>query len=155
MEKPTDQPERERIAQLGASCVCSNLLRAARATTNYYDSLLAQISDLRISQIIVLVILYLTGPQTINELAEKLDLDRTTLGRNLKPLAQQGLLTVAPGSDQRTRIVTLAAEGEQMLLRVLPFWEQAQAQMVAIIGQEQVPALLAQLSNVAARIRDA
>ncbi len=155
MEKQTDQPERERIAQLGASCVCSNLRRAVRSVTNYYDSLLAQVSDLRISQVIVLVILYLTGPQTINELAEKLGLDRTTLGRNLKPLAEQNLLTVAPGSDHRTRIVTLTAEGEQMLLRVLPLWEQAQARMVSIVGQEQVPGFLAQLNNVAARIRNA
>ena len=39
-----------------------------------------------------------------NEMAEKLELDRTTLTRNLKPLAHQGLLTIAPGSDQRTRV---------------------------------------------------
>jgi DNA-binding MarR family transcriptional regulator len=155
MEKHTDRPERERIALLGMNCVSSTLRRAARAATNYCDSLLAQVSDLRISQVIVLVILYLAGPQTINDLADKLQLDRTTLGRNLRPLAEQSLLTVAPGSDHRTRIVTLTPEGEQMLLRVLPLWEQAQARMVSIVGQEQVPDFLAQLNIVAASIRNA
>jgi len=148
MEQRTDQHERERIAQLGAVCMCSNLRRAARAASNYCDHLLAQVCDLRLSQVIVLVILYLTGPQTINELAEKLALDRTTLGRNLRPLAQQNLLTMEPGKDQRTRMVTLTTQGEEALLRVLPQWEQAQAHMVAAIGQEQVAPFLAQLASV-------
>lgn len=155
MEKHSVQQERERIAQLAAMCVCSNLRRASRAVTNYYDSCVGQVSDLRVSQLIVLVVLYLAGPQTIHELAEMMALDRTTVGRNLRPLAQQGLLTLMSGSDQRTRVVTLTAQGEQTILDVLPQWEQAQAHMVAGMGQEQVAALLAQLTTVAAQVRDA
>ena len=155
MEKHPDQRERERIAQLATMCVCSNLRRASRAVTNYYDSLLGQVTDLRVSQVIVLVVLYLAGPQTINELAELLALDRTTVGRNLRPLVQQGLLTLTPGSDQRTRVVTLTSQGEKTLLGVVPQWEQAQAHMVAGMGQEQVAALLAQLSTATAHAHDA
>jgi DNA-binding MarR family transcriptional regulator len=154
MEKHLDHQERERIAGLAATCVCSNLRRASRAVTNYYDSIIGQVSDLRVSQAVVLVVLYLAGPQTINELAEKLALDRTTVGRNLRPLAQQDLLTLTLGSDQRTRVVTLTTQGEETLLRALPQWEQAQAHMVTGIGQEQVTAFLTQLSNVAARTHD-
>ena len=154
MEEHLDQQERERIEQLAALCVCSNLRRASRAVTNYYDSLLGQVSDLRISQVIVLVVLYLAGPQTIHELAEMMALDRTTVGRNLRPLAQQGLLTLTSGNDQRTRVVTLTAQGEQALLDAVPQWEQAQAHMVAGMGQEQVAALLAQLSTVAAQVNN-
>ena len=152
MEKHSDQQERERIAQLAAMCVCSNLRRASRAVTNYYDSFIGQVSDIRVSQVIVLVVLYLAGPQTIHELAEMMALDRTTVGRNLRPLAQQGLLTLTSGNDQRTRVVTLTAQGEQALLDAVPQWEQAQAHMVAGMGQEQVAALLAQLSTVAAQV---
>jgi DNA-binding MarR family transcriptional regulator len=155
MEKQFEQQERERIAQLATMCVCSNLRRASRAVTNYYDSLLGQVTELRISQVIVLVVLYLAGPQTINELAEIMALDRTTVGRNLKPLAQQRLLSLTSGSDQRTRVVTLTAQGEETLLRVLPQWEQAQAHMVSGMGQEQVDKLLAQLSTAAAHAHDA
>jgi DNA-binding MarR family transcriptional regulator len=154
MEKQLDQQERERIERLATTCVCSNLRRASRAVTNYYDSLLGQVSELRISQVIVLVVLYLAGPQTINELAEIMALDRTTVGRNLKPLAQQGLLSLTSGSDQRTRVVTLTAQGEETLLRVLPQWEQAQARMISGMGQGQVDALLAQLSTAAANAHD-
>jgi DNA-binding MarR family transcriptional regulator len=150
MEKQEDIQVRERLTLLGASCVCNNLRRTTRAITNYYDSLLEPFG-LRVSQVTVLAVLYLSGPQTINELAEKLALDRTTMGRNLRPIAQQGLLTMAPGSDQRTRMVALTAQGEEILLRLLPQWEQLQAHMVAGMQQEQFAAFLAQLSDLTAR----
>ena len=102
------------------------------------------------SQATVLVVLYLAGVQTINEMAEKLELDRTTLTRNLKPLAHQGLLTIAPGSDQRTRVVTLTRKGEAALLKVLPLWEQTQSYMVEGIGEVNASLLLKQLSETAA-----
>lgn len=154
MTQPSNQ-ERERIARLAATCVCNNLRRAARAVTNYYDSLLWKASGLRVSQCTILVVLYLAGPQTINALAEQLALDRTTLTRNLKPLAQDGLLTIAAGSDQRTRVVTLTPLGEEALRRALPLWEEAQTYMVAGMGHARVATLLAQLSAAVALAHDA
>ncbi|MFL5800441.1 MAG: MarR family winged helix-turn-helix transcriptional regulator [Roseiflexaceae bacterium] len=148
MESPTNNDERDRIAQLAATCAWQNLRRAARAVTSHYDALLKQDVNLRITQVTMLVVLYLAGPQTINDMAEHLGLDRTTLTRNLKPIAHQGLLTIAPGADQRTRIVTLTAEGEQRLLQVLPLWEEAQAYMVEGIGREHFAGWIAQLSAV-------
>ena len=102
------------------------------------------------SQATILVVLYRDGEQTINEMAEKLELDRTTLARNLKPLAHRGLLTIAPGNDQRTRVVALTPEGEAALLRVLPLWEQTQSYMVEGIGEANASLLLKQLSEAAA-----
>src|SRR5215472_13782958 len=155
MEKLMDQEKGEQIERLATMCVCNNLRRTSRAVTNYYDSLLGQVSDVRMSQVIVLVVLYLAGPQTIHELAERMALDRTTIGRNLRPLAQMGLLTLTPGSDQRTRVVTLTAQGQETLLCVVPQWKRAQKHMVRGIGQEQVAAFLDQLAIVAAQAHDA
>jgi DNA-binding MarR family transcriptional regulator len=157
MESCTHNPEHARIAQLAASCACQNLRRVTRAVTSYYDALLMEQTDvrIRITQVTMLVVLYLAGPQTINDMAEKLDLDRTTLTRNLKPLAQKHLLTITPGADQRTRVVTLTAEGEQKLLEILPLWERAQAHMVDGMGQERFDGWLAQLSEVAALAQQA
>ena len=149
MREQISSTEYERIARLSSACICNNLRRAARLVTNYYDKLLEP-SGLRVSQATVLVILYRDGVQTINEMAEKLELDRTTLTRNLKPLARQRLLTIAPGSDQRTRVVALTPEGEAALLKVLPLWEQAQSHMVEGIGEANASLLLAQLSEATA-----
>jgi DNA-binding MarR family transcriptional regulator len=70
--------------------------------------------------------------------------------RNLKPLAQKGLLTIASGSDQRTRVVSLTSKGKAALLKVLPLWEQTQAYMVEGIGEANASLLLTQLSEAAA-----
>jgi len=148
MTEQTSTTEYERIARLSSTCICNNLRRAARLVTNYYDKLLEP-AGLRVSQATVLVVLYLAGEQTINQLAEQLELDRTTLTRNLKPLAQQGLLTITPGSDQRTRVVTLSPKGEAALLKVLPLWEQTQSYMVEGIGEANASLLLKQLSQAA------
>jgi DNA-binding MarR family transcriptional regulator len=156
MNELNDNHARERLARLAETCGCNNLRRAARAVTNYYDELLRQADlqqadlHLRATQCPLLVLLYLAGPQTINEMAENLALDRTTLTRNLRPLEQAGFLSIAPGSDLRTRVVTLTEQGEAALLRVLPLWEQAQAHMVEGMGQARFAALLAQLSDAAA-----
>lgn len=149
MEERTSSREYERIAQLGSTCICNNLRRAARLVTNYYDKLLEP-SGLRISQATILVVLYLGGAQTINETAKKLELDRTTLTRNLGPLAHQGLLTIEQGTDQRTRVVTLTPQGETALLKLLPLWEETQSYMVEGIGKANASLLLVQLSEVAA-----
>jgi DNA-binding MarR family transcriptional regulator len=154
MEKHSNEQERDRIAQLAAMCVCSNLRRASRAVTNYYDNVLAQVSDLRVSQAIVLVVLYLAGPQTIHELGEMLALDRTTIGRNLKPLAQQHLVTLTSGKDKRTRMVALTAQGVEALVSVVPQWEQAQAHMVLGLGQDHLATFFAQLAAVTARTHE-
>jgi DNA-binding MarR family transcriptional regulator len=148
MKEQTSSAQRERIARLSSACICNNLRRAARLVTNYYDKLLEP-TGLRVSQITILVVLYRFGVQTINEMAGKLELDRTTLTRNLKPLAHQGLLTIAPGSDQRTRVVTLTPKGEAVLLKVLPLWEQTQSYMVEGIGEANASLLLTQLSKTA------
>ncbi len=149
VSEQTSSSEYERIARLGSACICNNLRRAARLVTNYYDKLLEPVG-LRMSQATSLVVLYLSGAQTINEMAEKLELDRTTLTRNLRPLAHQGLLTIAPGSDQRTRVVALTPEGTAALLKLLPLWEQTQAYMVEGIGEANASLLLTQLSETAA-----
>ncbi len=147
--------EHDRLAHLARTCACINLRRASRAITNYYDSLFLRACGLRATQITPLVVLYLAGPQTINEVAERLGLDRTTLTRNLKLLEKAGLLKTEPGNDQRTRMVTLTNHGKNVLLKALPVWEEAQAHVVQGMGGERFGALLSQLSDIAKLTREA
>ncbi len=135
---------------MAQTCAGINLRRASRAITQYYDRLLLESSNLRATQIPLLVVLYLAGPQTINEIAERLDLDRTTLTRNLKPLERLDLLKIEPGADQRTRKVALTKTGVNRLLKALPVWEAAQAQVVGGLGEDGFRALLSQLSKITA-----
>jgi DNA-binding MarR family transcriptional regulator len=147
--------DRDRIAQLASTCAGINLRRAARAITNHYDQIFSEACGLRVTQIPTLVKLYLAGPQTIHELAERLELDRTTLSRNLRILEEAGLVCIEPGEDQRTRLVSLTQSGMTMLLKVLPVWEDTQRQIVAKLGEERFRTLLTQLSEVAEHLQEA
>jgi DNA-binding MarR family transcriptional regulator len=124
----------ERLAQLSHTCVNLNLRKASRAVSNYYDDVFLAACGLRATQIPPLVVLYLSGPRSINDIAEILALDRTTLTRNLRPLEKARLLEIAPGKDQRTRVVKITEPGKQVLANVLPVWEEAQAHMVNGLG---------------------
>lgn len=141
--------ERHRLARLAKTCAGINLRRASRAITNHYDRLFLEAVGLRATQIPPLVVLYLAGPQTIQDIAGRLDLDRTTLSRNLKLLEEAGLLTINPGKDQRTRLAALTEKGAEVLVKALPVWEEAQSQVVSGLGEARFSALLDQLSEVA------
>lgn len=149
-----DISEPDRIARLAHTCANLNLRRTTRAVSNYYDGVFLAACGLRATQIPPLMVLYLAGPRTINAIAARLELDRTTLTRNLKPLEEAGLLEIAPGDDLRTRMVTLTEHGKEVLLGVLPVWEEAQSHMIQGLGQERFDDLLSQLAEVTELARE-
>src|SRR3984893_4403092 len=84
-------------------CNCLALRQAARHVTQFYDQFLVS-AGLRTTQFSILAKLQRLGSMTISALAADLVMDRTTLGRNLQPLAREGLVGVAKGrTDRRSR----------------------------------------------------
>ena len=150
----SNSAEHKRITRLAQECANINLRRATRAISNYYDDLFLAGCGLRATQITQLVVPYLAGPQTINEIADRLGLDRTTLTRNLKLLEEAGLLKIQPGDDQRTRMVTITQQGKNVLRKALPVWEKAQAHVEQGMGKKEFHSLLTQLSEIAELTRE-
>ena len=100
--------------------------QAARYVTQLYDRHLAA-SGLRTSQYGILAKLKRHGPMAINELAAELVIDRTTLGRNIRPLERDGLITITPGqSDRRVKELCLTPSGEDRLNETRGAWAAAQ-----------------------------
>ena len=144
MNEHLHQPNAAQLAEIEATCACSNVRKAARAVTQLFDELL-QLTGLRSTQFTLLVAVALIGGAPVMQLSRALVMDRTTLARNLKPLESLGLLTVEAGTDRRRHLVRLTEGGRQALARALPYWEQAQHQVVTRLGQEQWHALRASL----------
>jgi DNA-binding MarR family transcriptional regulator len=136
-----------RLREVARTCACANLRKAARAVTQLFDEALAP-SGLRVTQFTLLVTSCLIGESTINELATKMAMDRTTLSRNLKPLVRIGLLEMHPGEDGRTRLVRITPAGERSLEEAYPLWQQAQQQTVYVLGEEGLVALLGDVAQV-------
>jgi DNA-binding MarR family transcriptional regulator len=149
MEEETSQFDMAALRTFADACACTHVRKAARVITQIYDTFL-QPSGLRMTQYTVLVVIALSEPETVMHLAEQLVMDRSALARALKPLEQQGLVIVEPGSDRRTRLVRLTERGRQMLIETHPYWVQAQEQVIAQFGEQHLQSLLAELKNVEA-----
>jgi len=103
-------------------CNCSSLRSATRALSLAYDEVLRP-SGLRLTQFSILARIAAVGPHPLNDLAEMLAMDRTTLGRNLKPLERDDLVCLEVGMDRRQRVINLTAAGRRALMRAKPLWE--------------------------------
>jgi len=109
--------------------------------TQLYDRHLAA-SGLRISQYGILARLKRRGPMTINELAAELVVDRTTLGRNIRPLERDGLITITPGrTDRRIKELRLTATGDQRFNETRQAWVEAQRSFETGFGSERAAEL--------------
>lgn len=123
-------------------CVNFNLRKAMRAVSQHYDKILAP-TKLRCTQFTILTILSRMNELSITELAEHLVMDRTTLTRNLKPLEKEGYLTIMPGiTDKRSRRIVLTHSGKAVQKMAMPYWLQAQSEMVAFMGEENTGQLI-------------
>ena len=133
-------------------CACATVRRTDRVLTQFYDEILAP-SGLYITQFTLLATLSQAAPVTINRLAEIMDMDRTTLSRNLEVLVKQHMVHIEEGEDRRMRQVHLTQEGEQALRRALPLWQEAQARIEHALGRERFDGLLTDLSAARAAAR--
>jgi DNA-binding MarR family transcriptional regulator len=134
-------------------CLCTSLRQAALAATQIYDEALEP-SGLKITMFRLLRRISEAGQPTISELARIVDLDRSTLGRNLKVLERSGHVQLAGGEDERSKIVSLTARGRSKFEKALPLWAKAQRTMQARLGDEKaaVYGILSKLDRKAAHI---
>ena len=103
-------------------CNCLAVRQAARHITQFYDRYLAA-AGLRATQYGVLSRLKRQGPMSIKALAAALVTDRTTLGRNIRPLERDGLIAIEPDpSDGRSKILHLTKAGEARFQRAERLW---------------------------------
>ena len=137
-------------------CTCLALRRATRRVTQIYDAHMKPLG-LRITQFAVLGQLAgAGGPDTapaqlsITALARRLGLDRSTLGRNLRPLLKAGLVAMEGGEDRRAHTLALTDAGRALLDKAIPLWRDAQRHVSEKLGREKTRALRAVLDETTA-----
>jgi DNA-binding MarR family transcriptional regulator len=131
---------------------CNNLAlrQAARHVGQIYDGYLSA-TGLRGSQYSVLSRLDRLGPMSINELAKVMVMDRTTLGRAIRPLERDKLLEIGEGEDGRTRRLRLTRMGAARLKVAKAQWRKAQAAFEQAFGSDEAATLRETLRRVVAK----
>jgi DNA-binding MarR family transcriptional regulator len=143
-------PHTEERAMINDTCLCTALRQAAHAMTAIYDEALSP-SGLKITMFRVVRRLSEAGEPTITELAAIVDLDRSSLGRNLKILERDGFVALGGGEDERSKVVRLTRKGKAALARAKPLWLGVQRRMKAKLLTE-TDALLRTTSVVKAEL---
>lgn len=108
--------------------------------SRHYDAHMAA-SGLKTTQYSLLSNVLARGPLRPTDLAQALNLDASTLTRNLKPLVQAGWLSQDEGADARSRLISITQAGREKRAEAQRFWRTAQNEMNALLGLDRVHAL--------------
>lgn len=115
------------------TCVCLGVRRTARLVTRRYEDALRPVG-LTAGQFSVLAALA-GGPVPLGRLADALGMDRTTVNRSVRPLAERGLLeSVRFPRDRRVRALGITAAGTAVLTAAMPLWRTEQAESARRLG---------------------
>ena len=129
-------------------CSCFTVRKAARRVSRLYEDIL-QPTGLRITQFLILAVLAKVSGASVNELAERLDLERTAMGKTLGPLEWDGLVRIEPSPvDGRSRVVKLTSKGKRIFQDAFPLWKQAQQQLAELNGARWIGALRSSWSKI-------
>jgi len=121
---------------------CTNLRlhRLMRRLDQLYDAELARVG-LKTTQYSLLSHVVRLAPVRPGVLARAMDLQPSTLTRNLQPLVAAGWVAVDPGSDARSREVIATPAGIEKRKQAQRYWKVAQTSVNALLGAAQVHVL--------------
>lgn len=138
MPPPKTAPDHQGTPVRARGCTCARLRSLSRRVTAVYNRALAP-CGMRVTQYSLLSTLRRGGPVAISRLAESMDMDRTTLTRNLQPLLAAGWLRMQDDPDDgRVRRVVLTPEGESHLTQARAYWRRAQDEVAGIIDAQDL-----------------
>lgn len=133
-------------------CVCFNTRKTARLLAQMYDRALEP-SGLKNTQFTALAIANRSGPISITELSRTMDVERTTLTRNLQLLQRDGLVKLGAGADARSKTVIVTGKGRNRIREAQPLWEAAQEEVLRVFGRKRWKSLRGELDAVRRTLR--
>jgi DNA-binding MarR family transcriptional regulator len=146
---PTSTPAPPDLRPQG--CTNMKLRQLLRRVAQHYDAEVGK-TGLKTTQYSLLSHVFKLGPLRPGDLARAMKLDASTLTRNLKPLVSAGWLTLEPGSDARSRLVSITDSGREKRSEAQRRWRVAQEGINQMLGHERVLALHALIDESLERL---
>lgn len=121
-------------------CTNFRLRRLTRMVSRHYDAHVAA-SGLKTTQYSLLSHVLSLGPLRPVDLAQAMNVDASTLSRNLKSMLAAGWLTQGEGPDARSRLIAITDTGRAKRAEAQRLWRAAQTELNGMLGVERVVAL--------------
>jgi DNA-binding MarR family transcriptional regulator len=128
------------IDTIAKTCIAGRLRLLNRVVTNIYDDALRPLG-LKISQGNILIMTGKMGVANPVQVCAYLQLDISTLSRNVELMRKNGWLEEVPGEDARSHPFRLTAEGKRLIEKAIPAWEKAQVEARELLGDDFVSLL--------------
>jgi len=153
---PALQPQRPDVAAAARPQGCTNLKlrQLMRRVAQRYDAEVGQVG-LKGTQYSLLSHVVKLGPLRPVDLAAGMNVEASTLSRNLKPLVAAGWVTLEAGADGRSRLVRATAAGREKRAEAQRRWRVAQEGVNAALGAQRVIALHALIDEAMRALDDA
>ncbi|MGZ5822458.1 MAG: MarR family winged helix-turn-helix transcriptional regulator [Hyphomicrobium sp.] len=134
--KPAESASIADIAEMTAgSCVATRVRQLSRIVTRVYDDAMRPLG-ITASQYTLLAQLAARDAITAVEIGHELDIEKSTLSRNLKRLLALGHINMDPPAGRRGRGLHLTGKGQTVLKDAFPIWQDAQKRTVSAMGAE-------------------
>ena len=122
--------------------------QAARFVSQLYERHLSKVG-LTSSQFSIIAVLHHSPGITMNELADLLVMDRTSLVRAIQPLTRDGFIANAPPtSGARRLMLSLTKTGDEQYILGYPHWQAAQTEYENLVGTARADALRSTLNEI-------
>jgi DNA-binding MarR family transcriptional regulator len=135
-----DKDTTSSIDTISRTCIAVRLRLLNRVVTNFYDDALRPLG-LKVSQLNILIVTSKLGLARPAQVCDFLQLDASTLSRNVKPLQDHGWLEVVPDDDARAQPFRLTPQGKRLIEKAVPAWEEAQRRAGELLGDEGIALL--------------
>ncbi|HXU63142.1 MAG TPA: MarR family winged helix-turn-helix transcriptional regulator [Polyangia bacterium] len=121
---------KELAAEIATQCLASRVRRLERTVSRIYDGALRG-TGITGPQLAMLVAVELAGPTTAAFVGARLNLEKSTVSRNLARLATAGLIETDGG-------LRITARGSATIRACHPLWRRAQQQLRDALGPREL-----------------
>src|SRR5580658_6029064 len=128
-------------------CLGGCVRKLNRMVSAIYDSALAN-AGLKTSQFSVLVSIANRKQARPAELTKHLQMDESTLSRNVERMCAKGWLRLVREADRRSHLIEVTDKGQALIRKCLPAWQQAQAEVSRRLGTDTVAELRSALRKL-------
>ncbi len=143
-----------RAPKLPVGCSSLKLRQLSRRVSQHFDHIVGS-TGLKTTQYSLLSHIARLAPVRPGDLAVHMEMDASTLTRNLQPLVAQGWVVVGPGDDGRSRCVTVTPAGRAKRAQAQREWKRAQLALNERLGVANVARLHALLDECLASMNAA
>ena len=122
---------------LNQECIADKMRLLNRVITSLYDDALRTVG-ITTSQMNIMVVVAKYGQGSPTEVGDWLQMEKSTLSRNVDRLKNQGWIEAIRGDQGRAIQLALTSKGETVLEKGLPLWRQAQRKARSLLGERGI-----------------